>query len=324
MLRRQITEGRMVHATLISGEPGTGKRTLAGLLAKALLCVSEGEKPCGKCKGCLTADTGEHPDLILIEKGIPLSENTKKGRSTIPVDDIREMIRLCSSYPFEGGNRVVLVPDAENMTPQAQNSLLKILEEPPKSTFFILTSAHPEQLLTTVRSRCRPVKLKPWPEVYILRALTQGNVDREKAEKAARSSYGSIGKAFRLAADDRYWEIRDEVFRAFFLTGERSGILQFSQAWKDKKGEADILLPILEENVRLLLQNRLTGEPDLRTEGFPEEWARFAENANPERFSFLSDSITNARKQLSFNVSFQSVIEQLLLIFIGERSLWAV
>ena len=108
-LHEQIRAGRFVHALLISGEPGTGKRTLATLIATSLMCKAEKNQPCGICNGCTLAVSGEHPDIIVIEKGIPLSTDTAKGRSTIPVDDIREMIRLCSQYSFEGGNRAVII-----------------------------------------------------------------------------------------------------------------------------------------------------------------------------------------------------------------------
>ena len=99
-LCEQIEGQRLVHALLISGEPGTGKRTLAGLIAASLMCKAEKDMPCGTCIGCRLAASGEHPDIINIEKGKPLSQDVPKGRSTIPVDDIREMIRICSQFSF--------------------------------------------------------------------------------------------------------------------------------------------------------------------------------------------------------------------------------
>ena len=322
-LRERIAEGRLVHALMITGEPGSGKRTLAMLIASALMCKAQSGIPCGMCSGCRLTGSGEHPDVTVIEKGIPLSSETPKGRSTIPVDDIREMIRICSQYPFEGGNRAVVIRDAENMTPQAQNCLLKILEEPPQDTYFILTTAHPDQILTTVRSRCRPVKLIPWDTSFIEQVLKRSGIDQEKASKAASVSSGSIGNAIRLASDEGYWQFREEVTDAFFRNRKRSGILAISSGWKDRKGDADTLFAILEDEIRCLMRFRIDpdGKPDISM--FPAEWQRFAAEAAPERFTALIDAIREARKQNTFNVNFQAIIEQLLLIFTGESDLWA-
>ncbi len=322
-LKKQITEHRLVHAVLITGQPGAGKRTLAGLIARSLMCSSDREKPCGQCDGCRLTLAGEHPDITVIEKGNPISPDVQKGRTTIPVEDIREMIRLCSRYAYGGGNRVVMIPDAENMTPQAQNSLLKILEEPPQNTFFLMTTSHPEQILTTVRSRCRNIKLIPWDEKYITEVIVSSGVEREIAEKAARVSGGSIGNAIRLSSDDSYWKLKDEIVKAFFGNRKRSEVLNISTSWKDRKGSSDQLFDILEDIVRQLLKYRLFHDGKDYPEDYSKEWQRFAEKAPLERFTLLTDAIACARKQNASNVNFQAVIEQLLLTLIGECDLWA-
>ncbi len=321
-LRKQIEENRMVHAILITGEIGTGKRTLANLIAEALVCQADYNKPCGKCSGCILAMAGEHPDITIIDKGKPLSRDTAKGRTTIPVDDIREMIRLCSQYSYEGGNRVVIIPNAENMTFQAQNSLLKILEEPAQNIYFILTSAHPDQLLPTVISRCRPLKLIPWEEDYVQKILTEAGNDPVKARKTAYAASGSIGNALQLASDNEYWRMQEEIMNQFFRNRKRSDILKISTEWKDRKSEAESLFSILEQNIRTLLLYRLFKDKDHYPEEFPEEWKRFAVSAPLERFMFLTEKISEARKQTAYNVNFQAIIEQLLLSFAGESELW--
>ena len=322
-LKKQIIEHRLVHAVLITGQPGAGKRSLAGLIATSLMCSSEGDIPCGECDGCRLALAGEHPDITVIEKGNPISPDVQKGRATIPVEDIREMIRLCSRYAYGGGNRVVMIPDAENMTPQAQNSLLKILEEPPRNTFFLMTTGHPEQILTTVRSRCRNIKLIPWDENYIKTILVSSGVEQGIAEKTARVSGGSIGNAIRLSSDDTYWKLKDEIVKAFFENRKRSEVLNISTTWKDRKGLSDQLFDILEDTVRQFLKYRLFRDRKDYPEDYSKEWQRFAETAPLERFALLTDSITSARKQNASNVNFQAIIEQLLLTFIGECELWA-
>jgi len=321
-LRKQAEEKRLVHALLITGEQGTGKRTLAMLFASALMCEAESAIPCGKCSGCTMAMAGEHPDITILEKGVPLSSDTSKGRATIPVDDIREVIRICSRYAYEGRNRAVVIKNAETMTPAAQNSLLKILEEPPQNTYFILTSAHADQLLTTVRSRCRTVKLTPWEPGYVRKALSAQGIDAATAEKAANACGGSIGKAAMLAGDEGYWKLREDVMSAFFRNRKRSEILTQSTRWKDQKAESDRIFDLLEGEIHNLLRYRLTHDGGNALNEFPEGWKRFAAEAPPERFVFLNDRIREARKQCAFNVNFQAIIEQLLLIFIGESDQW--
>ena len=317
-LQTQIRNGRMVHAILITGENGRGKKTLARLVAASLLCRSEGGQPCGVCNGCRRAFDNEHPDMIVIEKGAPITTESRKSRATIPIDDIREMIRLCSSYPLEGGNRVVLIFNADDMTPQAQNCLLKILEEPPADTYFILTSSHPEKLLVTVRSRCRALKMRPWDEDQIIRILTDEGIEAEKARLAAGSSRGSVGYAKQLAADEDYWRMREETIRTFFGETERSRILTISSRWKENKTDADKLFDILEECVRIMLQYRMDRKDTAGLEIFSDKWKRFAEEADYQRFTSLLNRIFEARKQFTSNVSIQAIVEQMLLGFMGE------
>ena len=315
-LHEQIREGLMIHALLISGESGFGKKSLANLVAETLLCRGEGEKPCGRCNGCLMAQKQEHPDFLLIERGRSLTGVPPKNKTAIPVGEIREVIRQSSAWPFEGGNRVILINHAEDMNAQAQNCLLKILEEPPANTYFILTAVHPDQLLTTVRSRCRSLKMKPWKEEELTALLTGMGIGEQKARAASRAARGSVGTAVRLSSDDEYWKARDEIINAFFKTRSRSEILKVSNLWKDRKQESDLLFDTLEEAVRALIAYRLDREQDA-VRDFPEEWKKFALETDFSGFSSLLDRISESRKECSFNVNFQAVFEQLMLSFIG-------
>jgi DNA polymerase-3 subunit delta' len=209
------------------------------------------------------------------------------------------------------------------MTVQAQNSLLKILEEPPHNTYFLITSAHPDQILITVRSRCRPVKLIPWPEDYIRQILSDSGIDPEMAAKSASVAFGSIGTAFRLASDDIYWRIREEILDTFFRNRRRSEILKISAGWKDRKSEAESVFSILEEELQKLFRYHLNPDGNQDISQFPDPWQKFAAYASKESFLNLMEKIKDARKQHAFNVNFQTIIEQLILIFLGESDLWA-
>ena len=323
-LLSQLAEGRLVHASLITGEKGTGKRTLAKLMASALLCSSGEKRPCGTCRDCLLAEQGEHPDMTIIRQGVPLAPDGRKDRTTIPVDDIREMIRICGSHTLEGKARVVLLFDADRMTAQAQNSLLKTLEEPPENTYIILVTEHPETLLTTVISRCRPIRLKAWSDEYILKVLSQEGIRGSHAEECMAEAHGSIGRALELAGDEEYWKTRDEINSMFFRpagTG-RSDILRLSNSWKDRKAEAGIMLNILESSLERMARFRFQNGTGGEASGLPDNWRRFSGKAGPEAFTGLINAVSDARKQLESNVNFQAVLEQLLFVFMGEGNKW--
>ena len=314
----QLQDHRLVHALLITGESGLGKRTFASLIAAGILCKSDGKHPCGHCSDCLAAFSFEHPDLTLIQKGVPISADVSKGRATIPVDDIREMIRITSTHALESSSRVVLIFDADRMTPQAQNCLLKTLEEPPESTYMILVTNHAENILPTVVSRCRTVRLQPWRNDYILKILAEKGTEESKARMIAANAMGSIGKALEYASDDAYWIMRKEILHDFFDNVRRSDISSASNRWKERKGDSEQLLDILETLVSSLSRYRLLRNNEDLIREFPANWQNWAKQSDLSRFTLLADAVRNARKEIDSNVNYQAVIEQLLLVFMGE------
>ena len=320
-LRAQAENHTLVHALLIKGEPGTGKKSLAILMAATLLC-EEDNRPCGHCKSCRMILSDDHPDLVIVRQGSPLNAETKAGRTTIPVDDIREMIRLCAVRPVQSRQKVVLIFQADRLTVQAQNSLLKTLEDPPQSINFILVSDHSEALLMTIISRCRSFRMKPWTSAYIRDILNRKNVSPAVAADAAEASDGSIGNAVKLADDQNYWKMREELMALFFGSTRRSAVPAASNSWKDRKDDAELLCAILENLVETLLKCRLGSENASLSASYPPQWQRMAREADPITFSRLLTGIAEARKQLQSFVNFQAVFERLLLQFIGEGNIW--
>lgn len=161
---------RLPHAMLLVGPAGVGKTAFAEQIAALLLCESIAEElvACGTCQACRWLDGGNHPDFRRVapdgddesESGASekASEKTKKKASSIiRIDQIRELEAFVFVGSHRDGNRVVLITDAEAMNPAAANSLLKILEEPPSSVYFILVSSRTKSLLPTIRSRCRVI-----------------------------------------------------------------------------------------------------------------------------------------------------------------------
>ncbi len=196
---RQIAAGEVAHSWLLLGPAGSGKRPAAAAMAAALQCPAEPLVGCGSCSTCLRIVRHRHPDVHHIAPEGPL----------IPVDVIRELVLPeAARSPFEASMKVFIIEEAERMNPAAQNALLKTLEEPLSDTIFILISDREEDLLETIRSRCRVVRLEPVPEQRIVELLERQGVIAQKALVAARIADGDMERALTIALDDAAGERR--------------------------------------------------------------------------------------------------------------------
>ena len=320
-LQEQIRRNRFPQAALITGVRGVGKRSLAETISAALLCTREGEQPCGQCRACLLAQKGEHPDLMTVQADSVQEDGKSVSRKTIPISSIREIISLCSVNTLDQGNRVIRIWNAETMTPQAQNALLKTLEEPPDRTFFLLTANDSTGLLPTILSRCRMIRMKPWSQQTIESILRDHQIPAERISMAVLLSNGSIGEAIRLGENESFWQQYQDIQTGFLLMKSRSEIFETTAAWKDHKTDAELLFTCLESEIRRMLLVR-TGIVS-GTEGKVDElWQPFVRQAELACFTGLLDSVALARKRLQANVNFQAIIEQLCLSIIGERERW--
>lgn len=321
-LIRTLNDGTFVHAYLISGMAGMGKRTLARLMAQHLVCTAS-SRPCGACPACIQVMEGNHPDVITVAPGKPLSPEVKSGLQGIPVDEIRYVISLVGQHTFTGGRRVVIIEKADKMNQPAQNALLKTLEEPLAGTVFLLLTDSPELLLPTIVSRCRALKLHPWPDQVILSTLENHGVDRVMARKALQVSGGSIGRALAVASDEAYWKRRSDVMQDFFGIESRSDILKVSGAWRERKDEAGELLNDLEDMLRLMLLVRLGRQDEAVLDDYPLPWRRFAAEGELNAFVGLTEAVYEARQLRASQVTWQAVVEKLLLRLMEEKSKWS-
>ncbi|ABK72015.1 DNA polymerase III subunit delta' [Mycolicibacterium smegmatis] len=202
-----VATGTMTHAWLITGPPGSGRSVAALCFAAALQCTSDGVPGCGECRACTTTMAGTHADVRrIVPEGL-----------SIAVKEMREIVQIASRRPGTGRWQVVVIEDADRLTEGAANALLKVVEEPPPSTVFLLCapSVDPEDIAITLRSRCRHIALTtPSIDAIADVLITGDGLPPEDARWAASVCGGHVGRARRLATDP---EARERRKRALGL-----------------------------------------------------------------------------------------------------------
>lgn len=189
-------------AYLFLGPRGVGKGLVARWMASRLLCQGA-EPPCGDCTACRKVASGNHPDLMILDR--------VEGKGSIGIDDVREGIAEVQLRPYEAGYRFWILSEAERLTDEAQSALLKTLEEPPPHLVLILVAGGENALLPTVTSRCRILRFGPVEPEEIVGLLVERGVSAERAAVAARIAEGAPGGALELAEAQDLWDLRGKV-----------------------------------------------------------------------------------------------------------------
>lgn len=207
-----LRTGSLPPAALLTGPEGVGKRTTALLLAAFCNCLSPSEGDlCGTCRSCIKAASGNHPDIRLYPA---------EPGPHIKIDEMRRMSLEVQYRPFEGRHRFFIVDNAERMTPEAQNAILKTLEEPPPTSHLMLVTAYPDRLLSTIRSRCQQFAFRPIPRDEI-EAFLRENSELDRPDLRASFSAGSLGRAREIDLKK--------------LVAERDLLLDLLSAWLERK-----------------------------------------------------------------------------------------
>ena len=241
-LQAALVHDTVSHAYLFEGMEGIGKRTLAREFAKALLCTQplEGHGPCGRCVSCQTMASGNHPDVIYLNAG---------EKASISVETIREgLVQDISVMPYRSRFKVYIVEDAHRLTVQAQNAMLKTIEEPPGYGVILLLAANVQNFLPTILSRCVRLRFVPLSYSTIGQALTERyGVLPEKAAVCAAFSQGALGRALELAASEDFGALRQELCRFLVeLPAKReSEILQFEAFFEQHKDQQEQIFELL-------------------------------------------------------------------------------
>ncbi len=306
-LREEMNSSRVVHAYLFTGAKGTGKRTMLRICAQTLLCT-EKDKPCGMCASCIRFENGTHPDVITL--------TADEGKKTISVQNVRDLIDKLSVKPYESTRHVVIVPQAEQLTTEAQNALLKTLETPPGSDVFLMATSMLRQILPTIISRSRVIRFGALNEDEAVAALQEKGIETERAKLLSRLSQGCIGKALEINQSAAWWELRDKVYKAVEQLRDVRDIAPACSILNDYKSDSGDILDMLE----LLARDMMVVQTTDSFSGniIQTDKTDFISRQTTSGMELLK-SVIEARKMLNSNVAWQSVLEMLLFGIIRNR-----
>lgn len=314
-LRNALSTGKVSHAYIINGEKSSGKEFIAKVFAMALQCEKNGVEPCQECHSCRQALSGNHPDIIRL---------THEKPNTISVDDIRTQVNDdVAIKPYSGSRKVYIINEAEKMTPQAQNALLKTLEEPPEYAVILLLTANVDTLLSTILSRCVILNMKPVSDALVKQYLCrQLQVPDYKAEVCAAFARGNIGKAKGLASSEDFENIKTEALSLlkYIQDMDLNEIVTAVKKITDYKLQISDYLDICAIWYRDALLFKATSDANHLI--FREEiqaLRRTAQRSSYEGIENIIKALDIAKKRLNANVNFELVME-LLMLTIQENS----
>ncbi|MGM9998202.1 MAG: DNA polymerase III subunit delta' [Candidatus Bruticola sp.] len=311
-------EGRLSPSYLFVGPKGVGKFLCAQWFAASVLCQKHTPSgPCGQCSACKRIESGNHPDISVL---------TNSSRSTIGIDDIREGIDSVQTCSFEGGYRFWIIDEAQRLTEEAQNALLKTLEEPPPSLVIILIAQPGGSLLTTVVSRCRRFDFKPLPVMPLHQELISRGFSSDKALAAAKISEGSLGGALELLSDSLLWDYRVALLEILAsLTREEPDLWKALSAAislekfcggssaKDKEMLSKTFSMASSFYRDLLLLKVGAPQYMLVNEDYLEILDKIAESGNEASFRKALENISQAKFQADHNVNVKLLLQNLCL-----------
>ena len=305
-----VQQNKVSHAYILNGQRGSGKKLLAKLFAMTLQCESGNADPCGECRSCIQAHNNNQPDIITVRHEKPAS---------ISVDDIRQQLNGdIMIKPYSSPYKVYIIPDADLLTVQAQNALLKTIEEPPEYAVIFLLTENADSLLPTIRSRCVMLKLRNIKDKLVKKYLMeQLEIPDYQAELCAAFAQGNIGRAILLAKSEHFNEIKEEAIQLLKYIDEMElhEIVSAIKEINKYKLEVTDYLDIITIWYRDILLYKAT--KDVGGLVFGDQLKFIKEKAaksSYEGIETILEAIEKAKTRLKANVNFDLVMELLLLV----------
>ena len=309
-LQTAIKTGNLSHAYIINGEYGSGRQTIASALAKTIQCQSKTDDTdaCGVCTSCKHAESHNHPDIKYITH----------DKTSISVNDIREQLNNdISIKPYSSEYKIYIIPDANKMTEQAQNALLKTIEEPPVYAIIILLTENCDSLLPTIRSRCVTLTMNPVEKDKICTYLeNKFQLEPEQAQIAANYCQGNIGKAIRFASSSDFIEMKNQVLKLLknLDSMDIASIIDTIKEFSTHKNDINDYLDLMLLWYRDVLMFKVTKDANLLL--YSDEYSAISEQATKRDYENIENiiaAIDKAKVRLKANVNFDVTIELMIL-----------
>lgn len=307
-LQNAIKMHKISHAYILNGEDGAGKNLLASIFAFTLQCEEGGINPCGVCKSCMQAQSNNHPDIKRITH----------EKASISVDDIRMQLNNdIQIKPYSSPYKIYVIDEAEKMTEQAQNALLKTIEEPPEYAVILLLTNNINTFLQTILSRCVNLNLKAVSNESIKTYLMeQVKVPDYQAGLSATFAGGNLGKAIQFASSEDFSKMKEDVIKLMKNIDEYelSEVIQAQKKFAENKAVINNYLDLMLLWYRDVLIFKATMDANLVL--YKEEIQDIKKQASLKSFGALENIIKafdEAKKRLLANVNFDIALELLLL-----------
>jgi len=306
---------KLSHAYIIEGTTGMGKKLLAGTIAKTILCETQHQDACNQCQSCRLYESNNHPDIVHV---------LGRKKTGIGVDDIREYVNEdVSIKPYMSEQKVYVLHEAERMTLQAQNALLKTLEAPPSYVRFFLLAKSSHSFLPTILSRCVVVKLKPQSEAVIRGYLEHTLfVPKASAKLYAAFARGSIGQAIALKDSEEFSVMRQEIisFMDVVVEGRKIDILEAIEIFKKYEDQKLDFLDMLLTWIRDLMVIKSTeASSGLIHHDQIERLLNQALHISYNRMSQLVEGIEEMFKYHRLHINYLLLVEVMLIKMLRQR-----
>ncbi len=307
-LKNAIDNNMVSHAYIFEGPVGIGKKTIASIFSSALVCEEDNGKPCCKCTSCIQSEHGNHPDIKTI---------VESERASIGIDLKKKKKKDIYIKPYEAKRKIYIIPEADTLTTQAQNGLLKILEEPPHYAIIILIVENAKMLINTVMSRSVLIKFNLYSlsEVkdYLMRSYPGIN---EEATALAAFSGGIIGKAISMVSSPEFRDLRKRILGIFMdiLKDDETTIFDSATFFSDNKGEIDSILEILISIARdVLLIKEINSTNHLINIDMKDDLEMFSSRVRRGVMEKVIDIISDTKGKIAKNANYSLAIEMMLI-----------